>query len=393
MIGKPIAALTAADLDLLVTNSVPEGHELEYKRELPSGKLDSRKEFLADVSAFANTRGGHLIYGVDEVQGVATEICGLTGIDRDKEIARLQGMLETGIEPRLVGHTIRAVDSSNGSPVIVLHIPVSWARPHVVRLEGHWRFYVRDSSGKHPLDVGELRSLFGETDAVAARARGFRAERLSRVLGGEAPLTLPEGPKLVLHVVPVQAFAPAYTVDLAPVVAKRPKPLYASSWNHRRNFDGFLTFAGSTDPNDRLPTYLQVFRNGCLESVDCYLLAPHGPRPRRIIPSTALEEELIECCALYLRTLSDLRIGPPVLIMITLLGVKGFEIAFRDSPSYDFSQHPIEKEDLLLPEILVEDLAADTARILRPAFDMLWNACGPSRSFNYDENGERIKRS
>ncbi len=206
-------------------------------------------------------------------------------------------------------------------------------------------------------------------------------------------MRLTDDAKVVLHVVPIQSFALGFTVDLAPVAAKRPKPLYASGWAHRRNFDGFLTFAGSTSPNDRLPTYLQVFRNGCLEAVDCYLLAPHGPTPRRVIPSTALEEELIECCALYLRTLSDLEIGPPVLLMLSLLGVKGYALAYRNSPAYDFNQHPVEKDDLLFPEVLINNLSVDPAELLRSTFDVLWNTCGPSRCFNYDEKGKRIRSS
>ena len=45
-------------------------------------------------------------------------------------------------------------------------------------------------------------------------------------------------------------------------------------------------------------------------------------------------------------------------------------------------------EDVLnLPEIVIEERAAEPTKVLRPLFDMVWNAFGFSRSFNYDEQG------
>jgi predicted HTH transcriptional regulator len=36
---------------------------IEYKEILPDNKRESKKEFLADASSFANTVGGHIILG------------------------------------------------------------------------------------------------------------------------------------------------------------------------------------------------------------------------------------------------------------------------------------------------------------------------------------------
>ena len=53
--------ISEPDLQSLKDTGVPEGISIEYKRELYSGSDAGVKEFLKDVSAFANTSGGHLI--------------------------------------------------------------------------------------------------------------------------------------------------------------------------------------------------------------------------------------------------------------------------------------------------------------------------------------------
>ena len=56
-LSKPIETWKEPDLLKLLDDKVPEGRCLEYKAALP-GKSDSdRKEFLKDVSAFANADG------------------------------------------------------------------------------------------------------------------------------------------------------------------------------------------------------------------------------------------------------------------------------------------------------------------------------------------------
>lgn len=46
----------------------------------------------------------------------------------------------------------------------------------------------------------------------------------------------------------------------------------------------------------------------------------------------------------------------------------------------------------MLPERIIDDLRADSATILRPMFDLVWNASGFIRSFNFDSNGKWVGR-
>src|SRR5215471_17078845 len=67
--GKLITSIREADLLSLIDTKENEGKEIDYKRLLP-GKSDAdRREFLYDVSSFANTSGGYLIFGIEERGG------------------------------------------------------------------------------------------------------------------------------------------------------------------------------------------------------------------------------------------------------------------------------------------------------------------------------------
>ena len=99
--------ITKADIDALLANGVPEGRTIEYKLTLPGSTDQDKKEFLADISSFANAAGGDLLYGLDAQKGVPTAIPGLAIADSDAEIRRLEGIIRTGIDPRIPGVRIK----------------------------------------------------------------------------------------------------------------------------------------------------------------------------------------------------------------------------------------------------------------------------------------------
>src|SRR5215510_6616741 len=115
-----------------------------------------KKEFLYDVSSFANASGGHLIYGIEEQGGTPTKVVGLTLSDADAELLKLQSLILDGIDPRIPGVELRYVPLPNSGPVLIIHIPKSWVLPHMVTLKGTDKFYSRNSGGKHRVDVDEL---------------------------------------------------------------------------------------------------------------------------------------------------------------------------------------------------------------------------------------------
>src|SRR3954453_9360980 len=197
MIARSINEVTFEDIKQLLANQVREGRTIDYKRDLP-GDADSDKiRFLADISSFANTSGGDLVFGIDEAGGVPVTILGLGLEDPDQAAARLDSIIRNGLEPRLPSLSIKPVSTEVGRWVIVLRIGQSWAAPHRVSLKDHSKFYGRNSTGKYPLDVGELRIAFTLSEAIADRIRNFRSERILKVVGDETPVPVLNGAKAI----------------------------------------------------------------------------------------------------------------------------------------------------------------------------------------------------
>lgn len=378
------------DLLLLVEDKVSEKRIVEYKREPPSDSYESKKEFLADISSFANASGGHVIFGVQEENGLPITISGIPCDDPDREILRLENLIRNGIEPRLQGVSVRGMKLSSGTYAFIFRIPRSWSKPHVVNYKGHWRFYSRNSAGKYPLDVSEVRSAFRQSGTLAEKIKLFRDERLGSVISDQMPSRLIPGARTVLHLVPYTAFEPAISFSLD-AISKNPfslNPIWGSVTNYRYNFDGFLTMNGNEAGLSR--GYVQVFRNGIIEAVDRSMLRNDGKDPT--IPSIVFERELIKAAEIYLSVQKQMTIPPPISIMISLLGISDYKMAVSQYIRVSVEdRHPIDRDTLVLPEIICENYPSDlydTARALRPAFDAVWNATGWPRSLTYNEKGE-----
>ena len=54
MINNSVDQITQGDLQNLVDNKVLENRQIEYKRELSISNDAEKKEFLCDISSFAN---------------------------------------------------------------------------------------------------------------------------------------------------------------------------------------------------------------------------------------------------------------------------------------------------------------------------------------------------
>ena len=385
MIGKPIDEITEVDLQALIDNRVIERKTLEYKRQPPSTSDAAKKEFLADVSSFANASGGDIVYGIAERSGLPVPpLHGMDIGDTDQEILRLENMIRDGIRPRIPSVGTQPVPLANSNVAIVLRVPRSWASPHRVVYGGHDKFYSRSSNGKYQLDVDELRSAFVASDTLADRIRDFRAERIAKIVADETPVLLDEGAKIVLHLVPLSSLGAGQVCDLSNIPSLTPEALIygnASSWRH--NFDGCLVYAPEQD--GRASGYTQVWRTGRVEATDTLLL-DNGTQ----IPSIAYEREVIRWTTQCLSTLRAMGVQPPIVLLVSLLGVKGYTMLVRDG--FPMRSHSIDRDHLLLPERVVEDYDDSSQHILRPLFDSIWNACGFPRSLNYNDEREWAPR-
>lgn len=379
--------LTEAHLQALVENGVPEGRDLEFKRDAVGRDDSAKKEFLKDVSALANTAGGDLIIGVEETDGVATALRGVTAAPADEEMRRLESMLQDSLEPRLIGTRIRALPLTAGGYALVIRVQKSWNAPHRVVYQRTNRFYGRNAGGVYELGVEQLRAAFLGASEIERRLGEFRLERLARFKSGTGPKLSGQG-QLVVHIAPLQP--PAGGIDLR--VAADPntgvKPMMPVGWDQIPNFDGICLPAGRVDEDGRRFWMAQIFRDGRLEVGRGRMTFSRAQAQPQLLSYADSVKELIESVPQYCRALNRAGASSPFLGMVSLLDVGG--TVMMDDQRLRLPYEPLDRDDLLFDPFLVEEITFNDGwqRMLRPLLDAWWNAYGWPRCFHlFDDQG------
>jgi hypothetical protein len=385
-----ILIVTQAHIEQFITDHVREDSHLDFKRNLPEAWNESAKhEFLADSTAFANSGGGDLIFGIEEDgQAQAMAVVPQILANVDQEVRRLQDFLLNLAEPRLPGVKVHAVQVSSAGVdghVIIVRISQSWAGPHRVKTNQH--FYIRDGLRKRQLDIPEIRSLFLRTDNQAQKVNDFRTERLGKILSGNAPQRLVSGPVLIAHLIPTQSALGLVQIDPVPYTNQRGLPVIGTNGGMmaRLNLDGALVVRNETQQGES-HGYSQFFRNGFFEST--MVLNRRMDDGLMNLASVSYEEYLIALLGSFRGELDRLGINYECAVMLSLL--RANEVRFGVSSMWGFD-HPnqtlFDRETLVLPDFVAQS-DVEPAKALKPAFDLMWQAAGFNGSWNFNDAGE-----
>jgi len=377
-----------ADVVQLIDDASVEGLSVEFKRDMYGNSDGDRKEFLKDLSSFANSAGGHLVIGVEEDQGVAINVTPVDG-NPDTVLQRLEQIARTGVEPRIVGTQMRAVPIAGSGFVYLIRVPRSWNPPHRVSLQNSNRFYLRSSAGAHEASVEELRAIFANGADMNERIHNHVNERVRKIAEDEGVVPLARGndaeSRLAIHILPYAAFNGGSQIDVsaAQVLSHLLQPI-ASNGDTRINFEGFMVVRTAVVPHG----YTQVFRNGIIEATKVRVAVTRGDR--KIIPTRPFIEPIFTRLPSYIRALQGLDVPPPFAVSIALIDVAGAVLGIDQWPE---DQHPIDRPTLILPTQVIADYGSDASyrSAITPAIDALWNAVGfPSAAdflANFNEAG------
>lgn len=381
--------ITTSHLQQLVENSVPESRTLEYKAANYGHNDESKKEALKDITAFANSDGGHLIIGISEKNGTLAFAEGIDAASADTEIQRLESLLMANVEPRLIGHQIKSVSIPSNRHAIVVHVPRSWNKPHRTNFKNSKRFYVRNSSGVHEVSVDELRTLFLSSQSEMDRIRSFIENRIGALATSNGIMPLSATNLVALHIIPMLSFLGNDRIDIAQIFNKALSffPMGTRGCNTGPNLDGLCTYSGD---NGKYDTYTQIFRNWSVEAVMAGIERDHKEHKRLIPPWVA--EEVVKSITRYEKALADNGVQYPLVVFISLIRVKGAELRFRKDSDYfrPHLPHPIDRDILTLPESILDQPPESGERAafrLKGTLDALWNAAGEIECDWFDENG------
>lgn len=327
MISAGFDAIDEAALLGLVHAGVAEGRTLEFKRQLPGGSDEDKKEFLADVTALANSQGGDLVYGLDEAGGAASALPGVEA-DRDATLNRLEALLRDGVEPRLAGARLGWVPLTSGAGAVVIRVQPSPAAPHRIRFKNSGKFFARNSGGKYEMDTHELRQAFSASEALPERLRGMHRDAvLSATTGVNLPFRIHDQPMAIVSIIPYGVLRESRDFEVTPENALA--PIRADGFEPLHLIEGVLLHSplntGGPEASNfnSVRSYALTHRRGRID-VAWTIGGTRdlgGISPAQLVWPDRFEQGLVEAVGFGIPRLRQIGVEGPWLIAVSVSGL------------------------------------------------------------------------
>jgi hypothetical protein len=392
MLPANLDDLTPEHIQGLIDSEVAEGLTLEYKEQLPTDSSDDKRKFLYRVSGMANAAGGEMVFGIVDKDGpdgqntgIAEKLSGMKILNFQKAIEPLANWIRDGIAPRLFGIKMQMVSCRAGD-VLVVRIPKSWNKPHMVTISQVNKFYIRTAIGSSPMNIDEIRRAFFEQGELRETITHWREQRVNLVASGNGPLRLSAGTIVMFHVIPVDAFTPGVFRSVWRIAAEEKDRIRipGRSFGYSRyNADGFLrhSLEHNRVGTQTVDAYTQLFRSGIAEYCFCHEYTPEWAITDQtaLLRGQTLEQELVSC---YENALSRLIVesqSGAVFIGFSLIGIAG-KVIFTTQFGSNGKEREIRQNLFSSPEVYV-DLSEPAEerpfeRTLLPLIDTLWQVGG-----------------
>lgn len=184
---------TEEDMLSLIASGEKESITLDYKSCDALAQSDGKKNELSkDASAFANSAGGTLLYGMIEDGHVPVRIDG--GFDRTVITKEwIEQVINSRIQRRIDGVRINQIElpkSAPGRVAYAVHVPQSARAPHQA---GDKRFYKRFNFESVPMEEYEIRDV----------ARRLESPDLEISFSAELQPATPGDATRLAHLIPI----------------------------------------------------------------------------------------------------------------------------------------------------------------------------------------------
>lgn len=284
MFGKRLHKVTFQDIvTLLQNNELYEGVRLDFKRDIGS----KTKEVAKDVSSFANTNGGFLLYGIDDND--SNTIIGVETIIKNRNIVEWFNQAVSGnVMPSIFYREPHCIKIPHGNRVImIVEIPESSRKPHM--LTDDHKYYIRVNDSSKAAKHHEVRDMFSYSKERKSDFSKFYKNRNLDSDGddfGMTPLSkqvdrkydrinATNGPMILFSLLPkyineeilrgsnteqVKWFDKNRDVN----IGNRTISLYSSGYDLEGKSDGYIS--KHKDRNKSLVSYFEALTTGYVES-------------------------------------------------------------------------------------------------------------------------------
>jgi len=371
-------------------NLVPEGRQLDYKRELNFDKSDQKRELYKDVASFATASGGDIIYGIDENDDSTPRILKPMNFDNfdSLKLSIVQG-IRSNVFPR-INFQIQEIKCESGLAVIIRVIK-SFQGPVALKDNDTYRFYSRNSTGNYPLDYLEIKNSFLQSNSVSEQFHNFRNQRIDYFLSGERGNN-PTNPFFLFYIYPM--YDTNFNINIVPEakLIELLFPVRTGGGDFSYDIEGFAMFNHSVEENKNLLTQNQLFYNGSIEIYDDRILNI------KVDPKTTstlmylhmIEDKIIDNYSNILKFYNEQSIFSPYICSLSIINVKEAIPVLDNRYGDPFDFKKIKKNNLIFRDFII-DGSININDSLKPIFDDMWRACGVSKSNSYSDSGIFIR--
>lgn len=378
--GKRVDQLSNGDILSLIEDQIPESLTLDYKRDFKLKDDSDRSELLADITAFHNTEGGIIIFGLEDEKDENNQNTGIPKLpsenkvlidNYDNEKNKIEETIKNNTDPQLNNLRFSTLLDINGCKVFAISVPKNQSLPTRVSFKNSSKFFRRRNTGKYLLDTHELCNLFIKNMEMRDRAKQFIQKRIELIKINPVWDTISEMPSILLHIIPLSNMDNT-SLEFLPgsfhnnMISKLP-PIMSSGYRYNHTFDGFVIH---TNPYPDVYSYNSIFRDGCIEvfTTGVYM---QDTGNNYFLSGEILAVEILKQINQASEFYTTVPIEAPFCISLALNNIKGvpFSGLYRHKKGF-------RNDSLLFPIVIIQNFKLDYHKAMESLFHIIWQSAG-----------------
>jgi hypothetical protein len=156
---KRIGEISEAEFIDLIDSKVKEDEHIDFKQDYEYKEAGAQLDMLKDIAAFANAERGYILIGIHEADRVASKFASLDAALVAKWRTSITSLCANYIHPPIKDLQVETRTVQNHS-LLVIRIPPSTGRPHMVGFDHKTHFCRRHQDGKKEMTYSEIKDAF-----------------------------------------------------------------------------------------------------------------------------------------------------------------------------------------------------------------------------------------